>query len=143
MKFLTFTLAMALLLGLTGCETTGVVDPEPSFSDLGLTHHRRDVVLRDVPLPGDFVMLPNSFFHGSEGGFRYGEFLFHGQLSVDDLFFYYKKQMLANGWREDSLKQFETNARMAYLKNGEKCTILLREGVNLTEMKIIIEQLKK
>jgi hypothetical protein len=141
MKLSTFMIPLVLILGFTGCETTGVVEGEPAFSDIGLTHHRKDLVLKDVALPEDFVMVPGTFFHGTEN-FRYGELMYQGNLSVDDIFFYYKKHMPTHGWKENSLKQFETNARLAYSKNGEKCTILLREGASMTEIKIIIEQIK-
>ena len=141
MKLSTLIIPLALTLGFTGCETTGVVEPEPAFSDIGLTHHRKDLVLKDVPLPEDFLMSPGTFFHGTDN-FRYGELMYQGNLSVDDIFFYYKKQMPSHGWKEVSLKQFETNGRLAYTKNGEKCTILLREGATMTEIKIIVEQIK-
>lgn len=133
-------LAMSATL-LIGCENTGVVEPEPAFSNIGLTQNRRDLVLKDVPLPVDFVMVPGSFCYGS-GSFRYGEMMYQGHLSVDDLVFYYKKQMAAHQWKELSAKQFETNARLSFEKAGEICTILLREGAELTEMKIIVEQAK-
>ena len=50
--------------------------------------------------------------------------------------------MPTHGWRETSMKQFETNARLAFENASENCTILLREGLDLTEMKLIVEQKK-
>jgi hypothetical protein len=132
-------LASAVLL--TGCESNGVVPSEPAFSNIGLTQHRQDLVLKDIPLPEDFALCPGSFCHGTDS-FRYGEFQYQGQLSIDDVYFFFQKQMQAHGWQEMSMKQFETNARLAFTRHGEMCTILLREGAELTEMKIIVEQKK-
>jgi hypothetical protein len=134
------TLLLVLFL-LGGCQSTGVVESEPLFSDVGLTHHRKDLILKDIPLPDDFVLLPESFFYATPS-FRYGELLYRGNLSVDDLYFYYKKQMGSMGWSAQSLKQFETNARLSFNKGGENCTILLKEGVSMSDMKIIVEQKK-
>ena len=139
-KILLFSLLASLVL-LTGCQNRVLVDSTPAFSNVGLTQNRRDLVLKDVPLPEDFAMCPGSYCHGTDS-FRYAELEYQGQLSIDDVFFFYQKQMPAHSWRESDAKQFETNARMVFEKNGEICTILLREGKDMTEMKIIVEQKK-
>lgn len=139
---MTRILPLALLIfTLVGCQSTGVVDSEPLFSNIGLTHHRKELVLKDIPLPQDFVLQKDSFYYATPS-FRYGELLYRGNLSVDDLYFYYKKQMLAMGWETKSLKQFETNARLSFHKEDELCTILLKEGSSMSDMKIIVEQKK-
>lgn len=135
-----FPLLMVFSL-LGGCQSSGVVESEPMFSNIGLTHHRKDLVLKDIPLPDNFTLLSESFFYATPS-FRYGELLYRGNLSVDDLYFYYKKQMEAMGWSSNSLKQFETNARLSFSKGEESCTILLKEGSTMSDMKIIVEQKK-
>jgi|SaaInlStandDraft_1057018.scaffolds.fasta_scaffold24336_3 hypothetical protein len=132
-------LFVLFLLG--GCQSSGVVDSEPLFSNIGLTHHHKELILKDIPLPEDFVLLPDSFYYATPS-FRYGELQYRGSLSVDDLYFYYKKQMVSMGWESQSLKQFETNARLSFSKGEEACTILLKEGSSLSDMKIIVEQKK-
>lgn len=124
----------------SGCNS-GIVASIDPFSNIGGTYHNKDLVLRDVALPQDFVILEDSFCHGTQT-FRYGEFLMRGELSVEDVFFYYKKQMPANYWTEVTAQSFETSARMIFQKNDDKCTILCKEGKQLTELKIIVEQKK-
>jgi hypothetical protein len=132
-------LALFLAFVSSGCQA--VVSPNRSFSDVGLTYHREDVVLKDIPLPEDFVALEGSFCYGSEA-FRYGEFVYRGLLSVDDLFYYYKEQMPRQNWETVSSQQFETHARIKFQNNYELCTILFREGDQSTDIKIIVEQKK-
>lgn len=129
---------------LSSCQAPtppGVVEGEPAFSNVALTQQRMDIVLRDIPLPKLFTMLPESFCHGTES-FRYGELSYIGVVPLDDVFDFFKKQMLFNRWTEGSVRKFDSNARMAYSKNGETCTILIRENIDHTELKIIVEQKK-
>ena len=123
----------------SGCQA--VLRPLGSFSDVGFTYHREDIVLKDIPLPQDFMALEGSFCYGSEA-FRYGEFVYRGLLSVDDLFFFYKEQMPGQNWIPVASQQFETHARMKFENASELCTILFREGGESTDIKIIVEQKK-
>lgn len=132
-----FLLISVSLLFLTGC----VQERIGAFSNVGGTFEKKEVVLRDIPLPQDFIMAEGSFCRGSDS-FRYGEFLLHGELSVDDIFFYYKKQMPAYYWKEIASEDRESSARMQFVKADEICTILCREGARTTEVKIIVEQAK-
>ena len=135
-------LTAALALSLTGCQTPpGVVEGEPAFSNVAMTHHRKDLVMRDIPLPDLFEMQEDSIIHGTTS-FRYGELSYLGAVSLEDVFNFYKKQMLFNHWVEGSVRKFESNARMAYSKGDEICTILIRENIDITELKIIVEQKK-
>jgi len=137
-------LILGLLLSFSALITSGcqaVVSQHGKFTDVGLTYHRDDIALKDVPLPEDFVILEGSFCYGTEA-FRYGEFVYRGLLSVDDLFYYYKDQMPGQNWVPVSSQQFETHARMKFEKPSELCTILFREGDQGTDVKIIVEQKK-
>lgn len=126
---------------LVGCETGTVVESESEFSDRGLTHHRMDLVLKDIPLPADYTLTSTSFGHGSPT-FRYGELNYSGPLMVDELFFYYQRAMGLEGWSSISQNQGETQGRMAFEKEAELCTILIKEGGRGSDMRIIIEQKK-
>ena len=126
---------------LTGCQNRVIVDSTPAFSNVGLTQNRRDLVLKDVAIPEDFAMCPGSYCHGTDS-FRYAEMEYQGQLSIDDVYSFYQKVMPNHGWNELEAKQLEGTARMVFEKKGELCTILLREGKEITEMKIIVEQKK-
>lgn len=142
MRGLTSILLLTLLFFFSACQTSTVVEESHGmFSNIGLTFENKSLVLKDVPLPQDFVMHGDSLCYGTKT-FRYGEFLFRGTLSVDDIYFYYRKQMPTYGWDEDTSKIFETNAKLTFENRSELCTILCREGQQLTEVKIIIEQKK-
>ena len=132
---------LSSLLALISSGCNAVVSPHGSFSNVGLTYNREDIVLKDIPLPEDFVALNGSFCYGSEA-FRYGEFVYRGLLSVDDLFYYYKEQMPGQNWIAVSSQQFETHARMKFENSYEFCTILFRDGGQSADIKIIVEQKK-
>lgn len=136
-------LSVLVAIGLSSCQSpSGVVEGQPKFSNYALTHHRKDIVLRDIPLPELFAMTEDSFCHGT-GSFRYGEFSYEGTVSLDEVFEFYKKQMRFNRWNEGSVRKLNDNsARLAYSKGSEACTILIRENVDNTDLKIIVEQTK-
>ncbi|MBF0196633.1 MAG: hypothetical protein HQL32_02940 [Planctomycetes bacterium] len=141
MKSLIKVCLLSLFLALlVGCQSKGIVSPAATFSNEGLTFERKDIVLKDIPLPPDFVLVKGSFAHGTET-FRYGEFIYKGTLSVDDLFYYYQRQMPTSHWREASSNLSETSGRIKFENEYEFCTVLVRES-NVTEMKIIVEQKK-
>ena len=122
---------------ISGCAVENV---EP-FTNVGGTFEKKDTVLKDIPLPQDFTLIEGSFCHGTEN-FRYGEFLLQGQLSVNDLVFYYKKHMPARNWSQVNSMDRSANASMRFEKDDEYCTILCKEGQKSTELKIVVEQRK-
>lgn len=140
-KLIRLLSALSIVAAITGCQSNGVISPAPTFSNAGLTFERKELVLHNVPLPPDFVLMRGSFCHGIPT-FRYGEFQFKGMLSVDDLFYYYQRQMPVSDWVKVSGEQFDTTGRMKFENEYEYCTLLFREAGSVIEAKIIIEQKK-
>ena len=128
-----------ILLICVGCQEKFIVEGDYKLYKRAGIFENKERVLRDIPLPQDSYMKGNSISVGTEY-FRYGEFNFSGQLSVEDIFLYYKEQMPSFQWKEVSADIFETHTSLKYEKGEDLATILCRESDKDTEIKIIVEQ---
>lgn len=126
---------------LSGCQVKEFLSVPMVASNVGATFHNKELAMKDIPLPRDFILVDGSFWFGTPH-FRYGEFLLEGSQPIEDVFDFYKKQMPGEVWTEISSQNLETAATLKYENKSEFCSILCQEKEMKTAVRIVIEQKK-
>ena len=83
--------------------------------------------LRDETISGVTIPVPSAMKKGAEKpveisilGFGAGQATFHGNMEIDKLVEFYKKEMPARGW-QPSMNLLSGGAMLAYSKDGSRC----------------------
>ncbi len=131
---------MAFLVGLglsaalvPGCATA------PPEEDVVLEPIQA-VQFADVPVPRDFVLIPEKSWSYETASFRLCDMTYSGRAGTQAVIDFYKEQMSARGWKLSHQAENLGVRTLNFTKGDEKCTVTVKRDGAQTILTVSIRK---
>lgn len=129
------------------CLAQGCQPTEQYATDAGVpqgdVNLYRDIQFDDIPVPAEYWLLPRESHSFRGASFRSGFFVYDGQLEWTKALDFYRQQLPAFGWEEESVERGFDFRILRRRKGPESLIVTIRQIRNGSRVEILLDNVER